>query len=360
MKFALAHDYLTQEGGAEFTFDVMAKTFPQAPIFTMFHDLHKVPAFAGRDIRTSFLQSAPAIRSKFQWYLPLMPLATESLDLSEYDVVLSSTSAFFKGLITQPDTRHICYCHTPTRYLWTDTHDYVNELRLPGFIKRAVIPPTLTKLRIWDRLAADRVDLFLANSKAVQQRIAKFYRRESQILYPPVDTAQFTVSDRPKTYFLAGGRLVAYKRYDLIIEAFNRIGLPLKIFGTGPLEETYKTIASPHVEFLGKVSQEQKRELYANCIAYIHPQEEDFGITLVEATASGRPVIAYAKGGALETVVDGTTGTLFEHQTWEDLAHTVLAFDHTRFNPPTIRTHAQQFSIDRFVSGIKQIVGVSI
>lgn len=347
MKLALVHDHLIQDGGAEKVLKVMQDIWPEAPTYTLFYDEEKMTAFRGKDIRTSFLQRLPFALSRYQWYIALMPSATEGYDLTEYDVVVSSSSAFSKGIITRPDALHFCYCHTPTRYLWSDTHSYLAELRVPGFVKMA-LRPVLTWLRVWDRQAADRVDYFIANSQTVRQRIQKYYRRGSLVIHPPVDLEAFAVKDGPKIYFLVGGRLVAYKRFDLIVEAFNRTGLPLKIFGSGPLEESLRRAAKPNIEFVGRVTDKRKAELYAGCKAFLHPHEEDFGITPIEAMASGRPVIALRRGGATETVVEGVTGEFFDEQSWEELADHLIRFDENRYDPQTIRKHAERFSTDVF------------
>ncbi len=347
MKLALVHDYLMQDGGAEKVLDTLHGLWPASPIYTLLFDPKKLPTFKGRDVRTSFLERLPLGRRKYQWYLPLMPTATEHYDLCEFDVVISSTSAFAKGVITRPGALHICYCHTPTRYLWSDTHSYVNELRVPAVVKM-ILPPMLSRLRLWDRQAADRVDLFVANSQTVADRIKKYYGRESVVIHPPVDTHRFSIDKRPKKYFLTGGRLVAYKRYDMVIEAANRTGIPLKIFGSGPVERELRKQAKGNVQFLGRVSDSEQAKLYAGARAFIHPQEEDFGITPVESMAAGRPVIAYRKGGATETVQEGLSGEFFDEQSWEELADHMIRFKESDWNPMAIKTYAERFSRKRF------------
>ncbi|MBT5807903.1 glycosyltransferase [Candidatus Uhrbacteria bacterium] len=359
MKIALVHDYLIQNGGAEKVLGVFQGLWPKAPTFTLFFDPKKLPHFAGRDIRTSFLERLPLGRRKYQWYLPLMPTATEHYDLSDYDVVISSTSAFAKGIITREDALHICYCHTPTRYLWSDTHSYIEELRVPGFIKK-LLPPVLSRLRLWDRQAADRVDVFVANSKTVQRRIQKYYRADSHVIYPPVDTHRFNLSNKPKEYFLTGGRLVAYKRYDMVIEAANKTGIPLKVFGSGPVEKDLRKMAKGNIEFLGRVSDKEQAELYANAKAFIHPQIEDFGITPVESMSAGRPVIAYRKGGATETVKEGLSGEFFDEQSWEELADHMIRFDDAAYDPHQIQKHAELFSRERFEREMTEFVNKQI
>lgn len=355
MKIALVHDYLSQNGGAEKVLKAFQEIWPQAPTYTLFFDARKLPQFQGADIRPSFMQRLPWVRSRYQWYLPLMPTAVESLDLSDFDVVLSSASAFAKGVITREDALHICYCHTPTRYLWSDTHSYVQELAMPGFIK-SLLPILLSRLRLWDRQAANRVDFFIGNSETVRRRIKKYYNRDSHLIPPPVDVDRFTISREPKEYFLTGGRLVAYKRYDLIVQACNQTGLPLKIFGTGPQAKYLRRIAKPNVELLGPVSDREQARLYALAKAFIHPQIEDFGITPVESMAAGTPVIAYRAGGAAETVIEGVTGEFFDEQSWEEIADRLIRFDQSRYRPEAIRARAEKFSRLNFQNQIKDLV----
>ncbi|MFH1631799.1 MAG: glycosyltransferase [bacterium] len=356
MRIALVHDHLTQNGGAERVLEAFQAIWPEAPTFTLIYDKKAVGSvFGHRDIRPSFLQNMPLATRKPRWYLPLMPTATEGYDLSGFDVIVSSSSAFSKGIIPPNDAIHICYCHTPTRYLWNDTHSYVDELNVPRAVKRA-LPPLLTWLRTWDRLAADRVDYFVANSETVKRRIQNYYRRDSNVIHPPVDTHQFSISYKPKDFYLIGGRLVSYKRYDLVIDAFNKLGLPLMVFGSGPMERALRDRAARNITFLGRVSNEERARLFSEAIAFLHPQEEDFGITPVESMAAGRPVIAYRKGGAVETVIDGVTGVLFDSQCWEELAHTVIQFNHHQFDPVKIRKHAEKFSLAIFHKNMKNYV----
>lgn len=356
MRVALVHDHLTQLGGAERVLEVLQSLWPLAPTFTLLYDPQTMdPVFGHKDIRTSFLQKIPGAIRKMRWLLPLMPIATEHYPLQEYDVIISSASGFAKGVIPNANAVHICYCHTPTRYLWSDATSYVDELRAPKFIK-ILLPLIQSVLRSWDRLAAERVDYFVANSETVRQRIKKYYGKESVVVYPPVDTHAFTINTAPKTAFLIGGRLVSYKRYDLVIAACNRIGVPLIVFGSGPEEEKLRRMAKSNITFVGRVTDEERARLFANAIAFIHPHEEDFGITAVESMAAGRPVIAFNKGGACETVIEGVTGTFFAEQTWEALADTLLHFDEKRFNPTTIKAHAEQFSVERFRKSMHDIV----
>lgn len=356
MRLALVHDHLTQSGGAERVLEAFQAMWPDAPTFTLLYDKETMGRqFGHRDIRTSFLQRMPLALKKPRWYLPLMPTATESYDLSDFDVILSNSSAFSKGIVPATNALHLCYCHTPTRYLWSDTHNYLDELAVPRPVKK-LLPPLLSQLRTWDKLAADRVDHFVANSETVRRRIERYYRKESTVIHPPVDIDEFSISDRKKEYFLIGGRLVAYKRYDLVIEAFSKLGAPLKVYGSGPVEEKLRKMAGPNVEFLGRVSNDERARLFQDAIAFLHPQEEDFGITPLESMAAGRPVIAYRKGGATETIEDGVTGIFFDEQSWEEIADTVLHFDATKFDPKIIRKHAEQFSLKRFHQEMRDYV----
>ncbi len=356
MKVALVHDHLIQEGGAEQVLQILQEIFPQAPTYTLLYDQEKLGnLFKDKDIRTSFLQNWPGALRHYQWFLPLMPTATESYNLMDYDVVLSSSSAMAKGVITRSNTLHFCYCHTPTRYLWSDTHRYIDELKYNRLIKK-IIPLILTRLRIWDQLAAKRVDYFIANSKNVAARIKKYYRRDSIVIHPPINTTRFQISDNLGKYFLTGGRLVAYKKFDLTIQAFNRLGIPLKIFGIGPEEHKLRSLAKSNIEFLGKISTEELPKIYSQAIAFIHPQIEDFGITAIESMASGRPVIAFSAGGACETVVEKKTGKFFDEQTWEALADTIVRFKPEDYNPKIIKSYTEQFSVDRFKQEITNLI----
>lgn len=358
MRIALVHDHLTQEGGAEKVLEVLQEIWPEAPTFTLLYDKNKMDkVFGKKDIRTSFLQKWPGAIKHYQWFLPFMPSATEGYDLMQYDVVISSSSAMAKGIITRTNTLHLCYCHTPTRYLWSDTHRYIEELKYNRFVKM-FIPPILTKLRMWDQLASQRVDYYIANSKDVAGRIQKYYRRDSQVIHPPVRTEQFKISDHLGKYFLTGGRLVAYKKFDLTIKAFNRLGIPLKIFGEGPELENLKKLAKDNIEFVGKLNEEELADIYSKAIAFIHPQIEDFGITAIESMASGRPVIAFSAGGACETIVEGKTGKFFDEQTWEALADTVVRFKAEDFDPEEIKKYAEKFGIKRFKEEMLNLVEV--
>ncbi len=353
-RVALVHDYLVQDGGAERTLLALHEMYPRAPIFTLFHDPRRTHAgFKHADIRPSYLNDLPFARRHYQWYLPLMAGAIEDMDLSGYDLVISSSSSFAKGVIAAPDALNICYLHTPTRFLWQERVGYVNELPQPALIKR-ILPSVLHRLRTWDHLAASRPDVLLTNSRTSQSRIKRYYGRGSTVIAPPVDIERIPFSNKPGTFWLTGGRLVAYKRFDLAVRAFAKLNLPLKIFGEGPELPKLKKLAGPKTEFLGHVTENEKLELFRDAIAFLHPQIEDFGITAVEAMAAGRPIIAFGQGGAAETVIDGTTGTYFEVQTWEDVSNAVMRFDPSRFDARRIRAHAETFAKPAFQNRMRE------
>ncbi len=355
MKVALVHDYLSQDGGAERVLQAFQEIWPDAPIFVLFHDKKKLPQFSEKKVRQSFIRRLPFGKTRYQWYLPLMPLATERHNLDEFDIVVSSTSAFAKGVLTRPETLHISYCHTPTRYLWTDTHKYIADLKYNRAIK-AFLPRLIYKLRLWDKMSTDRVDHFIANSQTVRQRIQKYYRRESDIVYPPITISDFSIAPNIGNYFVTGGRLVPYKRFDLAVHVFNRLGWNLKIFGDGPELERLKKKAKSNIQFLGRVDEKGKVKLLSRAKAFIHPQVEDFGITPIESMACGRPVIAYGVGGATETVIPGKTGILFYEQTWEALLDALLNFDAQAWNPHEIRQWASRYDEHAFRTRMQQYV----
>jgi glycosyltransferase involved in cell wall biosynthesis len=364
MRIALVHDYLSQDGGAERVLKAFHEIWPEAPIFVLFHDKQRLAEFSDSDVRESFIAKLPFGRKKYQWYLPWMPLATERHNLHNFDVVLSSTSAFAKGVLTRPDTLHISYCHTPTRYLWTDTHEYIEDLKYNRLVK-SFLPRLIHNLRIWDKMSVDRVDHFVANSGTVRGRIQKYYRRDSDIIYPPVDTHKFFISkdvDSPSAssgqgYFLAGGRLVPYKRFDLLVQVFNRLKkLKLKIFGEGPELENLKKMSKDNIEFIGRVSDEEKAKLLSQAQAFIHPQVEDLGITPLESMASGRPVIAYPVGGVTETVIPGETGVFFHEQSWNSLLDAVLHFNYENWDSAKIREHAMKYDVTVFKDKVRKYV----
>ena len=355
MRVAIVCSWLNQYGGAERVLEVVHEMYPQAPVYSSIYWPQALPErYRAWDIRTSYLDRLPLIKRHHQPFLPLYPSGFASLRLEGYDLVLSVTSAFAHGVRVGRGATHICYCLTPARFLW-DCAAYARREQL-GRAARALLPLVLRPLRAWDAGAARRVDHFVAISRAVQARIARHYGRPAHIIYPPVDTSAFAPSDEVDDYYLILGRLVPYRRIDLAVEAFNRLGLPLVIAGDGRDRAALERMAGPNVRFLGRVPDEERRRLLARCRAFLWPGEEDFGIAPLEANASGRPVIAYAAGGALETVVDGVTGTFFHEQTVDALAEAVAAFDPARYDPATLRRHAEQFDVLHFKAELARFV----
>lgn len=342
IKVALVHDWLTGFAGAEQVLLALHEIFPEAPIYTSVWNKEKTPQFSQATVIPSYLQKFPGAIGHHQLFIPLMPQAFESFDFKGFDVIISITTGLSKGIITQPDQLHIAYCNTPPRYLWRLGNDTRNEGRLDSGLRNWISH----KLRIWDIVSADRVDAFLANSHTVAERVAKIYRKPSTVIYPPVNTNRFSPSDKkPGNYMLSVGRLVEYKRVDLIIQACLAAGCPLKIAGEGPERSKLEQLAAGHptIEFLGRVPDADLKELYGQALAFIFAAEEDFGIVPVEAMSAGRPVIAYRKGGATETVEDGITGLFFDQQTPDSLATVLRTFQAEQFDSQRIRRHAEKF-----------------
>jgi glycosyltransferase involved in cell wall biosynthesis len=356
MKIAIVQEWLTNLGGSERVTLSLHELFPEAPIFTSLYYPEKLPeSFKDLDIRTSFLQRIPLVKKKHQATFPLMPLAFESFDFSGYDIVISSNHSCAKGIITGPETFHICYCCTPTRYLWSNYHEYLRESNF-NFLVNKTIPKLTNKLRLWDRVAAERVDQFVGISNYVAKRIKKYYKKNALVIYPPVDTSFYQPVDKIDNFYLVVGRLIPYKRVDIVVEAFNDLGFPLKIIGTGPEYKKLKQIAKSNIEFLSDLSDEEIKDYYSKCLAFIAPQEEDFGITPIEAMASGRPVIAYNKGGLKETVVEGITGIFFNEQTPQCLIDTIKKFRPENYYTKAIRQHSLNFDDSVFKRNIKTLV----
>jgi glycosyltransferase involved in cell wall biosynthesis len=355
MKIALVHDYLNQFGGAERVVMALHEIFPNAPIYTSIYDPKRLPKnFEDYDVRFSFMQYLPWVSAAYRYYFLIYPWAFQSFDLAEYEVILSSSSAYAKGIRKNPEQLHICYCHTPARFLWR-LEDYLKQEPIPSWIK-TVLPYFLGPLKKWDVQNTQGVDFFIANSAVVAQRIKKIYGRESVIINPPVDGEFFKPSSVDRDYFLVVSRLNAYKRIDLVVEVFNQLELPLKIIGTGPAFNNLKKMAREHIEFLGKVSDLELARYLAECRALIFPGEEDFGIVPLEAMACGRPVIAYRKGGVLETMLDEETGVFFYPQTSEALSAAVKRFQFMVFDKHKIREHALKFDKKVFKRKIEEFV----
>ncbi|MCG3210843.1 MAG: D-inositol-3-phosphate glycosyltransferase [Anaerolineae bacterium] len=364
MKLALAHDWLNQIGGAENVLEELVAMFPGAPVFTTIYGPAQMPpAYRQWDIRASWLNRAPAVHRHHQPYLPLYPAAVRSLDLAGFDVILSNKSGFIHGLKHSAGQLHICYCLAPTRYVWT----YGEYARREGFGRwlGAVIGPVINRLRQWDYRAAQPtppaggqgVDHFIAISKDIQQRIKTYYKRESVIIYPPVNTGRFQPVDNPAgDYYLVVSRLIPYKRIDLAVQAFSRLNKRLIVVGDGRDRAQLESLAGPSVEFKGRLPWDEVVALMANCRAFLFPGFEDFGIAPVEAQAAGRPVIALAKGGALDTVLDGETGLFFHEQSVEALIDAITQFERFSFDPAAARANAERFSIGRFRRELGQFV----
>jgi glycosyltransferase involved in cell wall biosynthesis len=357
LRVAIVQYWYTGQGGAEKVVDAFAEIFPQADFFALVaNDQGIPPAVRGRSLTTSFVGRLPGVKRWHRHFLPLYPFALEQFDLSGYDLVISSESGPAKGVITPPGSCHICYCLSPMRYVWDMYHEYRKTMNP---LTRAAFSLMAHYLRQWDVSTAARVDSFVAISDYVATRIQKYYRRDSTVIHPPVDVSKGYLSDRTEEYYLAISRLVPYKRVDLAIEACNRLGRRLRVAGTGPEYNRLRKMAGPTVEFLGRVDEASLQEAYARCRALLFPAEEDFGIVPVEAQSYGRPVIAFGRGGSLETVIglgetadpQAATGIFFREQTAESLGEAILAFEkiESSFSPEFIRAQAQHFSRERFI-----------
>lgn len=362
MKVALIHDFLTRFGGAERVLLALHKMFPDAPIYTLLFDEKKTRHyFPGAEIRPSFLQKFPKfLRNRPKFLAPFCPTAVETFDLRDFDLVISSSSAFAKGVIVRPKTTHICYCHSPARFIHDYYHDYLNDLG--SFFPKWPVKIFAHYLRIWDRTSADRVDYFIANSKATAQRIKKYYKKEAKVIYPPVANVWSpglqTLKSPEKKYFLIVSQLTPYKRIDIAIEAFNKMNLPLYIAGDGPDKKRLQKIAAENVKFLGWLSEEEKWRYLENCEALVFPGEDDFGIVPVEAMACGKPVLALRAGGALETVIEGETGEFFNELSPESLADGVkrLKENARKYDREKITRRASEFSAEKFKQEIKNFI----
>lgn len=363
---SFVQDWLVDFGGAERCLDALCPEFPSAPIHCLFHDPAQfIGSFVeSHEIRTTFLDH-PFFRKRYRTFLPLYPLAVEQLDPGLSDVVLSFSHSVAKGVLTRSDSLHICYCHTPVRYAWDLYHEY---LRLSGLTrggKAWIARAVLHYLRLWDAATAHRVDLFVANSRHVATRIRRIYGREARVVHPPVEVGRFQPAGKRGSHFLAAGRLVAYKRFDLAVATCTRLGIPLRVAGDGPELGRLRSLAGPTVEFLGRLSDGAMAEEMASARALLFCGEEDFGITPVESQAAGTPVIAYGRGGALETVVapDGeeysrATGLFFANQDLDSLAKALEAFDRTahRFRSDAALANASGFSTERYVREMLELL----
>ena len=358
-KLAVVHEWLDSYAGSEKVVEQLLQSFPQADLYALVDFLAAKDRgmLLGHEVHTSFIQKLPLARRHFRNYLPLMPLAVEQFDLADYDVILSSSHAVAKGVLTRNDQLHISYVHTPIRYAWDLHHQYLRESKMTWGIRSLIARLTLHYLRLWDRASADRVDVFVANSRYVAARIEKTYRRDAHVIYPPVDVDRFTFQERKEDFYLAASRLVPYKRVDVIVEAFRLMpSRKLVVIGDGPQLSRLKKRATANIELLGYQDGATLQAHMASARAFVFAADEDFGIMPVEAQACGTPVIALGRGGAKETVIAGQTGCFFESQTPEAIVSAVEQFESESFDPYRIRVNAERFSIPRFRREIEDLV----
>ena len=343
--------------GAEKVIKKIAEIYPDADIFTTIYNPKEMDKhFGERKVYTSMLDKMPMSKKHYQYYLPFMPFAFESFDFSEYDIVISSSHSLSKGIITKPDTMHISYCHSPTRYLWDLSHEYINNYKL-NIITKALAPILINKLRLWDRLAADRVDYFIANSSFIKRRIKKFYRREADVVNPFVNCSTYRGWDTKKDYYLIVSRLTAYKKVDLAIETFKELGLPLYVVGKGEDYKKFKNMNLPdNIKLFGHVDNKTLKQLYAHAKGFIFPQIEDFGITCIEALASGCPVIAFNAGGAKETVKENINGIFFDKQDVKSLKDAINHFETLKFDQEAIVNTSLEYDESVFESKFKDVL----
>jgi len=362
MKVAIIHDWLVVNGGAEKVLEEILALYPQAEIFTLVDYLpEKDRAWLGdRKVHTSFIHRLPFAKSKYRNFFPLFPIAIEQFDLSSFDVIISSSYAVAKGVITGPEQTHVSYCHSPARYAWDLQAQYLKESNMERGLKSTIARYFLHKFRIWDTRTSNGVDAFIANSKFIKKRIHKCYRRDAMVINPPVKLTQFSLETDKKDFYLTASRMVPYKRIDLVVEAFTKMpNKHLKVIGEGPEFEKIKAIASGHqnIEMLGFQSNEVLIENMQYAKAFVFAAEEDFGIIPVEAQACGTPVIAYGKGGCLETVADGISGLHFSEQTVTSIVDAIDRFESLPQLPPQqVRNNAEQFSIDSFRQKLKGLI----
>lgn len=341
---ALVHDWLVGMRGGEKVLEVLCDLFPDATLFTLVHCAGSVaPAIERLPIRTSYIQHVPFGRSHYRYFLPLYPSAARRLDTSGFDLVISSSHAAAKGIRIGSDSVHVCYCHTPMRYIWDQYDQYFGPGRAP-FAVRAAMKMFVGRLRRWDVASSANVHHFIANSRTVQERIRRIYNRESTVIYPPVDVQRFPLSRSDDGFYLIVSALVPYKRIDIAVESCTRLNKRLVVVGTGPEERELRSRAGKSVEFTGWAGEGELIDYYRRCRALLFPAEEDFGIAPLEAMSCGKPVIAFAGGGARETVVEGRTGIFFSEQKSESLTEAVERFERMSFDAAEVRTHAGRFA----------------
>lgn len=349
MKTAIVHDWLINDAGAEKALEAIYSLYP-SPIYTLFHNKKR---FSYPEVHTSFLQNFPFSQKIYRNLLPFYPLAIEQFDLTSYDLIISSSHAVAKGVLSHPQQKHICYCYTPMRYAWDLYFSYLREAKLHRGLKAKIVKRSLHYMRNWDLLSSNRVDEFVAISHYIARRIQKCYRRQAHVIYPPVRTNFFKLdsSVSKETFYLTCGRFVPYKKMHTIVEAFQYLPKQrLVVIGDGPERKKIEKVAGKNVELLGRQDDEQMKKAMQRAQAFLFMAEEDFGIVPIEAQACGTPVIAFGKGGALETVIENKTGIFFDKQTPQALAKAIQLFEtkKDRFNPYEIRKHAESFSLERF------------
>lgn len=359
-RVAVVCDWIKDWWGAELVLSHIMELFTQADIFTSVFYQNENSLFTGRKIETSFIQNIPLLGKSHKLALTLRPQAFEGFDLSKYDIVISSSSAESKGVITKPDCLQICYCHTPTRYFWSHYDEYLNMMEF-GILNPAgkwLMPKLIKRLRRWDYLAAQRPDFFIANSQNTQKRIEKYYGRKSEVIYPSIDISQFPLTKKKDDYYLAVGRCIPYKKFDLLVDAFNQSGQKLIIATNtdNTLYKNLKKISKSNIEWKLSLPRDEIIELYSKAKAFVFPPEEDFGLVPVEAQACGTPVIAYGVWWALETVVDGKTGLFFQHQTPESLNQAIKRFETMDFDSTEIRKHAEAFDSSIFKEKLSDFI----
>lgn len=355
MKIAIVHDYLNQFGGAERVVCELAQVFHDAPIYTsIYHPDLTWPGLTHSHVITSWMQNMPLTKRGFRALLPLYPAVFSHLKLENYDVVISSSSSFAKGIEVGRNTIHICYCYTPTRFLWYPK-DYLSRWSMGGVIE-GLLTPAMGYLKRWDLEAARKPDYFLAISSVVKERIEKIYEREAKVIYPSVNTHRFRVCYHSEDFYLIVSRLLPYKRIDIAVEAFNHLNLPLVIIGDGPARQHLQRIANRNITFTGYLSDPEVLDYFCRCRAFVFPGEEDFGIAPLEANACGKPVVAYRAGGALDTVIEGKNGLFFKQQTPECLAASILQSREVDWDPDAIRAHAEKFRPEVFHRNMAEFV----
>lgn len=347
MRIAVVHDYFTQQGGAEKVAAELYRLVPGASLYSTVALRDKLPALLqDAAISTSWLQHLPGMKKYYRLYFLLYPFGVRSLDVSRYDLILSSSSGYAKGVHAGPNALHVCYCHTPMRWVW-NFKDYSSREEM-SFFRKTILPGLISGLRMWDEGASRQPDHFIANSRAVAKRIHAAYGRSAEVIYPPIEVDRFQPSEEQEDYYVVLSRLVSYKRLDLAVKACTMLNRKLVVIGEGPYRAQLMAEAGPTVRFMGRISDADVSYLVARCRALIFPGEEDFGIAPLEVAAAGRPCIAYRAGGAIETIVQGLTGVFFDKQTPEDLASCIEEFEHYAWSPLALRAHAERFRIEVF------------